>query len=93
MKKLIILLILMLAIPVVAQQEEARYQWEIRNTHKLLLQAFHERYQEDYIELLKAIRSDMELLNKDMPAEAVYNDQLKAFVIPKPKEEKKDGGK
>ena len=93
MRKLIILLILMLAIPVIAQQPEAKTQWEIQNTHKLLLQSFHQRYQEDYMELIKAIREDMLLIHKDMPETALFNDQLQAFVIPKPKEEKKDAGK
>jgi len=89
MKKLIILLILVLAIPVVAQEPEARTEWVIQDTHKLLLQSFHQRYQEDYLELIKAIKKDMVLIHKDMPAEAVYNDQLQAFVIKKKQEEKK----
>ena len=86
MKKLIILLILVLAIPVIAQEPEARTQWVIQDTHKLLLQSFHQRYQEDYLELIKAIRETEQLIHKDMPAEVVFNDQLQAFVIPKPKE-------
>jgi len=93
MKKLILILILTLAIPVVAQEPEAKTQWVIQDTHKLLLQSFHQRYQEDYLELIKAIRITEQLIHKDMPAEAVFNEQLQAFVIPKPKEEKKDGGK
>lgn len=88
MKKLIILLILVLAIPVVAQEPEAKTEWVIQDTHKLLLQSFHQRYQEDYIELIKAIKKDMVLIHKDMPAETLFNDQLQAFVIPKPKEVK-----
>ena len=92
MKKLIILLILVLAIPVIAQQPEARTQWEILPTHKLLIQAFHQRYQEDYIELISAVKKEM-IQIYDVPVGAVYNDQLQAFVIPKPKEEKKDDGK
>ena len=70
--------------------EEAKTEWAIRDTHKLLLQSFHQRYQEDYIELIKLIKDDMMLIHKDMPAEAKLNEQLQAFVIPKPKEEKKD---
>jgi len=89
MKKLIFILILMLAIPVIAQEPEAKTQWVIQDTHKLLLQSFHQRYQEDYIELIKLIKNDMMLIHKDMPAEAKLNEQLQAFVIPKPKEEKK----
>ena len=89
MKKLIMLLILVLAIPVVAQEPEAKTQWVIQDTHKLLLQSFHQRYQEDYLELIKAIRETEMLIHKDMPAEAVFNDQLQAFVIKKKQEEKK----
>ena len=71
------------------QEPEAKTQWVIQDTHKLLLQSFHQRYQEDYLELIKAIRKTESLIHKDMPAEAKFNEQLQAFVIPKPKEEKK----
>jgi len=89
MKKLIILLILVMAMPIIAQEPEAKTQWVIQDTHKLLLQSFHQRYQEDYLELIKAIRETEMLIHKDMPAEAVFNDQLQAFVIKKKQEEKK----
>ena len=89
MKKLIILLILVMAMPVIAQEPEAKTEWVIQDTHKLLLQSFHQRYQEDYLELIKAIRETEMLIHKDMPAEAVFNDQLQAFVIKKKQEEKK----
>ena len=86
MKKLIILLILVLAIPVVAQEPEARTQWVLDPLSQIALQAFHQRYQEDYLELLKVIKAAEMKINPDMPAEALLNEQLQAFVIPKPKE-------
>ena len=89
MKKLIILLILVLAIPVIAQEPEAKTQWKLDPLSQIALQAFHQRYQEDYLELLKVIKAAEMKINPDMPAEAVFNDQLQSFVIPKPKEEKK----
>ena len=92
MKKLILILILVLAIPLMAQEPEAKTQWKLDPLSQIALQAFHQRYQEDYLELIKAIRETESLIHKDMPAEALFNEQLQAFVIPKPekpKEEKK----
>ena len=53
---------------------------------QIALQAFHQRYQEDYLELIKLIKATEMKINPDMPAEALFNEQLQAFVIPKPKE-------
>jgi len=101
MRKLIILLILVLAMPVIAQDttdkgefvtipiEEARTQWVLDPLSIIALQAFHQRYQEDYLELIKLIKAAEMRMNPDMPETALFNDQLQAFVIPKPKEIKK----
>ena len=89
MKKLIILLILVMAIPVVAQEPEAKTQWVLDDTCKIALQAFHQRYQEDYLELIKMIRATEMKIHPDMPAEASFNEQLQAFVIPKEKNDVK----
>ena len=116
MKKLAILtLVLMLAMPIVAQEPgeddianingavikmvdfkdakgylpqepEARTQWKLDALSQIALQAFHQRYQEDYLELLKVIKAAEMKINPDMPTEALFNEQLQAFVIPKPKE-------
>ena len=104
-KKLAILtLVLMLALPIVAQidkdakptfasvtleEPEAKTQWELEDPHILLIQKFHQEYQEEYIKLIEMIKKVEMKINPDMPETALYNDQLQAFVIPKPKEEKK----
>lgn len=103
MRKLAILTLgLMLIMPMVAQEGKplsqkevdritikAKTEWVIQDSHKLLLQHFHQRYQEDYLELITLIRDAESLIHKDMPEEAAFNEQLNAFVIQKPKEEKK----
>jgi len=90
MKKLAILILgVMLVMPMVAQEPEAKTQWVLDDISKIALQAFHQRYQEDYLELIKVIKKAEMKINPDMPAEAVFNDQLQAFVIPKKQEEKK----
>ena len=87
MRKLAILtLVLMLVMPIVAQEPEAKTQWKLDALSQIALQAFHQRYQEDYLELIKLIKAAEMKINPDMPAEALLNEQLQAFVIPKPKE-------
>jgi len=89
MRKLILILILLVAIPIIAQEPEAKTQWVLDDLSIIALQDFQKRYQRDYLELLKVIKATEMRLNPDMPEEAKLNEQLMAFVIPKPKEIKK----
>ena len=81
----ILTLVLMLAMPIVAQEPEAKTQWVLDDVNKLLIQKFHIQMQEDYIELLKIVKAAEMRMNPGMPEEAKYNEQLQAFVIPKEK--------
>ena len=56
MKKLIMLLILVLAIPVIAQEPEARTQWVLEPSDQLLLTKFAIETQEQFQKMVKMFR-------------------------------------
>ena len=94
MRKLAILtLVLMLVMPIVAQEPEAKTQWVLEPTDQLLLTKFAVDTQEEFQKLVKMFREE-----NNIPDEAVFNviasvqltfGDEPMFVIPKPKEEKK----
>jgi hypothetical protein len=92
MKKLILLLILVMAIPVVAQEPEAKTQWVLEDSDQILLQRFAQEYKEEFEKMVKMFREE-----NNIPDEAIFNvvpniqitfGAEPMFAIPKPKEEK-----
>ena len=88
MKKLIILLILVLAIPVIAQESKAdkvekpRFEvkkYEILKSQKSGLVDLLARHQRELSDRLTEILADLKIIYPDMPEDVVFNQRTLAF--------------
>jgi len=88
MKRLILILILVLAIPVIAQEEKAEQsekpkfevkKFEILESQKLGLADMLARHQRELSERLNIILADLRIAYPDMPENVVLNQQTWTF--------------
>ena len=102
MKKLIMLLILVMAIPVVAQEKKAEKvekpkfevkKFEILESQKLGLADLLARHQRELSERLNITLADLRIAYPDMPENVVLNQQTWTFEAKVPIKQEKDGAK
>ncbi len=99
MKKLIILLILVMAIPVIAQEKKAEKvekpkfevkKFEILESQKLGLADMLARHQRELSERLNVILADLRIAYPDMPENVVLNQKTWTFEARVPVKEEKE---
>ena len=99
MKKLILILILLIAIPILAQEEKVEKpkfevkKFEIMKSQKIALGFLLDRHQKELSELLNDILADLRIAYPDMPENVVLNQKTWVFeakvpVKEEPKQEK-----